>query len=492
MKKLILLSVIFALAAGSVFAVDVSLEVQGGASLVKGSSKKTQVGINDDLSPKYETPDNTTAFNMGRIRIGASGQLEDGTLGGWLRFDGAYGKYPYFDNDGNTKIGLSYVTPAGFVWWQPAKFFKLQIGGNPDGEFGLDGITRWNFYQMAGDVGVASESWAFGSAFFGGWNAPGIILTITPIEALVINLGIPIAGGVAWEEYVSSTLQIKFDLGKIGTVGLTFVGDVIKDEAVYTFVDPGVVRVPFTFDDVNNDSPKLYGFFALTLNENFGLDIGVGYKFPDEYTKKEITNHNYMDINFNNIEATDKKTETFTAHEPVSLGLGLSFKAGSFGLKTRVLGNFAGMLNYDYDYSSTDPDKTGPYKSISYSVSVSRGHEILFDILPYIAINSNFTFYFSAGLGIKGGAKNLYYEEAFDVYGNSLGIKYDLQGVPQFRQETVASETKWHINPYIVISPDYWKAAFFAGFRLESPYGKDDSDKAYVNWGIPIGISVSF
>jgi len=116
MKKLIIISVIFALVAGSVFAADVSVDVIGKATLIKGSDQKQYAGIDLEKGTPLDTRTeyNGTSFGLSRIRIGASGETEDGKIGGWLRFDVAdeatYG---------------SPINAWGFAWWKPLDILKL-------------------------------------------------------------------------------------------------------------------------------------------------------------------------------------------------------------------------------------------------------------------------------------------------------------------------------------------------------------------------------
>jgi len=470
MKKLIVISLVFALAAASVFAVDVTIEVQGGATIIGGSTAEFYES-NGDI---YDTEYTGTSFNMGLIRIGASGETEDGKLGAWLRVDGSYTNYE-----------TSYsIMPAGFAWWKPADFFKLQIGYNPDGEFGLDGITGWGFYEAACDVGVAVENWEFSSAFFGGWGAPGIILSSNPIEALTISLGIPLietnynstlhaGSNYAYQNYKDSTLQIKYDIEGTGTVGFTFIGNQMEKDPVFNFNRPNEITnptAPVGITNIADDNPKIYAYFGLTANEDFSLDFGIGYRFSDTYDYENT-------VSLGSYYYTTKTTST--VNEPLAVGVGLNLKSGSFGLKARVLGEFLGSITYDYNYTTS----TGA-SNWSFSETVSTGYKCLFDILPYFAINDKFTLYVSAGFGLTGGAEELYYK--LDSSNNPVLDN----GNPSFEHKTQDSEFTWHLNPYISIN--YGAGSFFAGIRIESPSDTDAKDKAYINWSVPIGIAISF
>jgi hypothetical protein len=471
MKKLIVLSVIFALVAGSVFAADVSVDVHGGAQLLNGSTKETLTDTKDDGTPVYETGDPGTAFGIGRVRISASGGTEDGTLGGWLRFNSAFqGDVYYKDKDkGLSNFGLSYVTPSGFVWWKPIDQLKVQIGQNPDGEFGLDGVTRWGFYQLAGDIGVASEGWAFGGAFFGGYGGSGLILNITPAEAFAINIGIPL-GDVAEDSYKKFTAQAVFNIDGVGKAGLTYIGSLMKDEAVLgiPYISTYKADKPETwsFSVDNNDNPTMYVYFGLTAIENLGIDFGIGYQFGDKYVD-EVK------------DGSNTTTTTTTLNNPLAVGVGAHFTSGAFGIKARVMGKFAGSNEFEQKATGSD----------TLSLKLGTGTDVVFDIQPYFAINDQMTFYFSAGINLHTG------EEAIDW------VETLKAADGKYKTKEAEPQLSWHVNPYICITPSYWSGSFFAGIRIShgasDKYTKFDKEGAsseydFINWSIPIGITISF
>jgi hypothetical protein len=454
MKKLVAISVVFALVAGVAFAADVGVEVYGSIELINGSTAKTEPVYGDPLfnlganppksltdqgADKYQNITNLapllvpglsltlkdlawdtkrpgTGFKNARTRISASAQNDDGTFGGWARFQaGNYGEG---------------VSAWGNVWWKPIEQVKFQIGSNGgDGEFGLDGVARWGFYQLAGEVVVKPDNawgsgwgWAgldvdFSDAFYGGWNAPGAMVTITPMDPLAINLAIPYDGGPAEDVYKKATLQVAYAIDNIGKFGITFIGDTMNGAKL-------------------NDMPTTLAYFGLSAIENLGLDIGIGYKFPDS-------------------------ADGVTVSNPLAVGFGVSFNADAFGIKARLLGKFLG--------SSGSPDGT-----------VSSGFAVLFDVLPSYAVSDTMTVYFSAGLGYQGGVQKLNKKHIDD-------LDMDI-----FEIATADAALAWHVQPYVCITPNYWGSSFFAGIRVESSARKDKLDNTYINWSIPMGITMSF
>jgi len=455
MKKLILLSVIFALVAGSVFAADVSVNVFGNADIVKGSSEQKLDYVKDDGTPVYTTKDHVKAgYDVGRVRASASGELEDGTIGGSLRFDAS---------------DQTNVKAYGWVWWKPSNLFRLQIGGNPDDEFGLDGVTRWGYYQLAGDVGIinAGNAWGggyldslgtFGDAFFGGYGGRGLIITSNPVEALTINVGFPIGGSdPAYKKYQKFTAQVKFDIDGVGTAGITFKNSLYEQ-------------------GLDNDNPYLWAYFGLTSIENLGIDIGIGYQFTDHY---------YVDSTIKNTTTGQKiggSEVSYTNNTPLAAGVGVNFSSGAFGLKARVIGKFLGSAETSRTTYTTIGLTT---ESKTRDLKLADDWGMLIDVQPSFAVNDKLTAYVSTGIAFK--------------TGNDYVKDYTLSGDPVIAVDK-SSEVAWHIQPYIVITPSYWSGAFFAGVKLASPTSKyPTADKAgkvtnnrILEWGIPIGITFSF
>jgi len=507
MKKLIVLSVIFALVAGSVFAADVGVEVFGGVELLKGNDvKENKADAGKD--PDYKNANkNSDSFGIGRIRLSASGATEDGTIGGSLRYDAG----------GNA---------AGWVWWKPADIFRLQIGTNPDGEFGLDGVAGWGFHALANEVlpELSGHIWSVGGAydgsgythlpvkyrdaFFGGWGG-AVMITSTPIEALTINLGLPLGTqDFAYQDYLKFTLQAKYNIDGVGTAGITYQNglghedgkvDTINEvkvtpgkpgSGIFTpgapiydkdgkeigntgswsnpAVPPATTVTTYKgYSGDTNDPSKLFIYFGLTSIENLGIDVGLGLTLPSDVVHTEKW-------------TGDQKNEekTVTTNYPINAGLGVNFSSGAIGVKARLLGVFGG--------STETKTTTGIGTSAETSVTDKRGDGLtmLIDVLPSYAVNETLTVYLSLGTGFRTG---------WDV------VDKVEDGKNVYKAET-RSDFAWHVNPYIAITPSYWNGTFFAGFRLDSPierYNCPDKDgkeniTRIVNWSIPIGITTSF
>jgi len=439
MKKLIAILVVFALVAGSIFAADVGVDVFGNVVLAEGSSAKNAAG---------DTADATAGGEMTRVRIQASGENEDGTFGGWLRMQGNY----HHDGDNPWDPEQFAVAGWGYAWWKPIDQFKFQIGSNgSDNFFGLEGVTTWGFYQVAGDVGIISAGNAWGGsytglganfrqAFYGGFDN-GAIFTITPMDALAINIAVPFFGdfnGARGEEvYKHFVAQVAYDIDGIGKAGLTYRGGMNK--LSFDLGDP--TNPAWEGPSYGGSGSTLFAYFGLTAVENLGVDIGLGFTFP---VSEEI-----------DLGPVGKKKVTYNA--PLAVGLGLTFNADALGVKARVLATFAGKG--DVDISNVDP--------------IEEPLNMLFDIMPYYAIDDSLTVHLSAGIGLAGERKEWKYDGA----------------VVKEKEDSVMA---WHVHPYITIKSSWWAPNFYAGFRLESDGSKDEKGDKYVNWSIPLGIAFSF
>jgi hypothetical protein len=252
MKKLIAISVVFALVAGTAFAVDLGGEVIATVNVLEGNNVKDS--------------DVNSSASMNRVRLQGEGANDDGTFGGWIRVDGVHWSGdPQFD---------------GYAWWKPIDQLKLWIGGNAgDGFFGKEGNTGWMFYQRASDPGVTiggANVWGgpengsglvFRNAFYGGGIDGGnaFYATISPADIVDINLELPFfKGGEVGDVIGDLIAQVSFNLD-FGNIALTYAGD--------------------SSDDTNGNA---YVYFNLGAVENLSLDVGIGLTIPGDVEGQPI------------------------------------------------------------------------------------------------------------------------------------------------------------------------------------------------------------
>ena len=282
MKKLIVFSLVFALVAGAVFAVDLTGGVYGHIDVVKGDSSKE--GVN-------------AGGSMDRLRLEGSGELDEGKFGGWIRADAPSlsidDDFDFTDPDSDLNNLVNIDGFHGIAWWKPIDQFKLSIGGNPDGVWGKEGVTGWMFNQDPYDSGVALNSgiWDegeygfFGSryAFFGGFDAKGALLEIKPMEMLGINVAIPFISNAGKAEDVFKATVAQLDLNfDFGNIAVTF--------------------------DGGDDQGAIFAYFGGSFD---ALDLDVGFGF--------------------HLKGEDEQD-----NRPIGLGLGLKYSADAFGIKFRT------------------------------------------------------------------------------------------------------------------------------------------------------------
>jgi len=431
MKKLIAISVVFALAAGVAFAVDVSGNVIGTVNFLEGNSGKQ---ANDDANPIG------ASASMNRIRIEGSGENDDGTFGGWVRFQPDWG----FQGPDQGKASQAW----GYAWWKPIDVLKLGIGGNPDGFYGKEGVTGWMFYQMVSDTGVvnAGNVWGggygpviFRNAFYGGFGDAALHLTISPAEIVDINIAVPfwanngdnLPEGKAAYIFKRTNAQLDFKLD-FGNIALTYVGN--ENKLGFDMDE----KDPYKMADASPGT--IFAYFGLTSIENLGLDVGLGFPLP-------VTNDDDEDI-------------TITRNSPIAFGVGVKYVAGDFGVKARVVASFAGSVKIDAD-GAPDP--------------LNDPFLLTADVLPFYNVSESLRIFFSAGLGMTGATE-----------------KNEDWGIAEAGDSVVA----WHINPYVEVGNE-WGPTFYAGLRIWSDgvKGTDAAGKeiaAIVNWAVPIAIGISF
>jgi hypothetical protein len=268
MKKLIAISVVFALVAGTAFAVDLGGAVIGTVDVA---------GASGGGDPEV--------FNggMGRVRLEGSGDAEIGvgTVGGWLRFDGAGG-----------------VNAYGLAWWKPIEQLKIQIGGNPDGHYDTSHIGRYGFYAQANEISnlvTADGNWgpvSFDKGVFGGAFGEEHFALIFDSEGLNINVALPLGAAVVDPDdkqigatFKSALFQVNYS-ADFGAIHITYAGA----------------------GSSTTDIGKIWGSAYLgSLVEGLGLELGVGFGAKKADVPKD----------------------------PLGIALGASYDAGAFGVKLR-------------------------------------------------------------------------------------------------------------------------------------------------------------
>jgi len=257
MRKLIAISVVFALIAGAAFA---DTAVSGSLSV---RAKLLADTLNDVDNTAYAVGEVETAY------VQLSGTNDDGTFGGLIRLRG---------NDGTSKFHRV------FAWWKPIPQLQIWLGQDPDGKFGP--YNAWTFFQGQESYAHDHDWGQWRAAFPGNWDTFGLALSIYPIQGLEVDIVVPIGGvgvgnsqnGMAsWEPaygnknfnalfFGSLQLAVVYGIPDIGKVFLNVLG-------------PGVD----IFDDVKDANFGTLGIaFQLTAVQGIDVQVGFSTTIPGE------------------------------------------------------------------------------------------------------------------------------------------------------------------------------------------------------------------
>jgi len=349
MKKLIVLSVIFALVATAAFAVDLGANVFGLVVPAQGES-----GKNADGTDASEDITSSTGFK--RVRLSGYGEAGDGAFGGQLRLE---------------VDGPSFKD--AFAFWKPIDQLKVLIGSNSDGFYGKEGVTGWGFNGNPYDAGVAfggDKVWGqdyYGyrigtrSAFFGGYGGDALHLNITPVDMVAINLAIPF-GKTKTDDVADPKTETAF-------------------KNVFAQVDAslGFGNIALTYQAVP-DAGDVFIYYG----GSFG-DLSVDFGF-------------HYDL------ATDA---------PMGVGLGLKYATDAFGVKFRAVARLAGGDNATRILADVLPyftlgDNIVAFVNIGLFMVMEDGKDNLMDwsFNPYVRIGEEWGAQFLVGVDVhsKGGS----------------------------------------------------------------------------------------
>jgi hypothetical protein len=310
----------------------------------------------------------------------------------------------------------------------------VQLGHNPDGNFGAAQITGWGYNGSAQDfVAIDNDSGDFSgdsawrkarsAGFYGGFSNVGLLISILPVSGFDINLAVPMSNN----SHSDGTDLVKENVKKFHA------------NVVYTIPDIGTARVSFQGlggKDTELETPAYrstgtaFASFYLTAIQGIRADFGISYGLP-----------------YNN--AADARVTP-----DAGIGFGLRYIADAFDVKFRAGTTFGGKVvtgNKDIDKLAVGPTAIGVGLLPSYNMGI-------------MAV------YFNVGLGWTIPNKDLIEQDA-----NRNKIVND-----------------WFINPYIRVPAG--GLAFWAGFKV----GSDDrttwgpAKTEVIKWSIPIGVSVGF
>jgi len=340
MKKLVAILVVLALVAGVAFAdINVGGYIAVQAILAEGDST-------DDSEVTVG------GFHSNMARADISGRNSDGTFGGFVRLPA------------HEMTAWHYPWGAGafaFAWWRPSDMFRLQLGYNPNTDFAANQITGWGWHGSDAEDLVAignSAHFTRASVFYNGFGEAGAVVTIIPVDALSINLGIPIISGAgewAKEVYPRLHAQFAYEIEGVGIASVTYAGGLgfVKGEDSSTgsaILDPATI----------------YASFFLTSIENLAVNIGFNFTMPVDASE---------DVWYDPAQYWGK----CKISPPMAAGFGLSYDMDELSIKARFAVTFGGSFTPDGGDAVKDPMIIG------------------FDIMPGYDLGT-MNFYFNAGI----------------------------------------------------------------------------------------------
>ena len=270
MKKLIAISVVFALFVGVAFA----------QPAISGSISVRAKLLSDTITDADDPPDGApaTAQTSGEVEtayVQLSGQNSDGTFGALIRLRG---------NDGTGKYHRA------FVWWKPIPQLQIWFGQDPDGKFCA--YNAWSFYQGQESYAHDHDWGQWRAAFPGNWDTLGFAISLYPAQGVEVNVVVPIGGvgqgngqnGMAsWEPaygnkpledlwFGSLQLAASVNLPDIGKVFLNVLG---PGENIFD-------------DDKNAHNGTLGVSFLLTAVQGMDFHLGFSTNLPGEVEEQPI------------------------------------------------------------------------------------------------------------------------------------------------------------------------------------------------------------
>ena len=422
MKKLIAIAVVFALIAGTAFAeTTVGGSIFVGGTFLNGNNQERN-------SQDRQVHPQSTALG-----------LDDGNSTIKIGFGEAEG-------GGNFRIKADNSWDMWYAWWVVSPMLRIQIGANPDGDFGTAQITGWGFTgeqkNNSGNQGALSDYGNAGSSFSssrigfydGTSSTPNLQFSIFPAEGLRVNIWFPWGSNTsAADRFIKFHAQVSYKIPDIGTAFLSY-----KSDTGYLEAD---ANSPWGISQAN--SQAIHASFYLTAIDNLGVDLGLKYEFPITVETAGIKN---------------------VSNKPFQIGLGARYVSGDFTIKLRSGIEFP--ASNVVDGTETDASKNS---------AVTR---VGVQLLPSYKIG-NITVFFFTGLGIRSIAD------------------YEKTGAPAiYATNKSNSIVDWFVNPYVFIPAG--GVRFKVGFQLysngENNMVTKPGEEAVptVNWAIPFGFYAYF
>jgi len=344
MKKLIAISVLFALLTGAAFA-----QVSG--------LFRAKWWVIDGAQNNGVDPVSTASVDAAHIQLTAKN--DEGTIGGTVRFRRAYqtqtGQLTDISDptspvpDPDQVVTLSYDSMEishYWAWWAPIKQLKFYIGQNTDGFWEYPGLVGWAFHKGDADFGHM-DGYAFANGTVDSFKSLGFGTEIKPVDGLEFDLGFNIGYKTPIDLALSRFFfKGSFAIPNVGTAILAFNSTGYARGAA-TFGNAGIgfdlTAIPnlpmvllVSLGIPSGDAPSNY---VSTINVSYG----VAYTVDDFDVRLRLQTG--FGNNFNGLTAQIMPSYNFgfmQAH--LNLGLGINGTGDTFTFKlnpyvTKTIGN---------------------------------------------------------------------------------------------------------------------------------------------------------
>jgi hypothetical protein len=264
MKKIIAISVMFALIAGAVFA----------DTAISGNVETRITIVDKTVQQKVKEDDDPIAYGgVGAANFSFRGSNTDGTLGGQITV-----KMMDVIRSDNGGGGIN----KALVWWKPVEQLRVFLGIDNDGIFDTDGIAGWSYHAGDNDY-LFKHHWDFWRHVFPShFDYFGLALSVYPVPGAELNLVLP-TGAINWRQDPKDKIEKHVPLTGDGGLlidRISFMGAYSLDAGKISFVYRGkqnVIEKDFSINGFkpSADNNGLVGLnFLLTAID--GMQILVG------------------------------------------------------------------------------------------------------------------------------------------------------------------------------------------------------------------------
>jgi len=413
---------LFAVVAGAAFAqVTFGGQLQEGFTLLSGSN------LNDSDVNFGGKPTGDAPYHEAKL----SALIGDGTAGGRLVF--------------NTKSNSMW----GWMQWRPNQYFRVKIGSDGDGEWGITQIAGWGFTAEAkNSVGAVSDyngslamKYRNAGLNYGGFDG-GVGQFHLGLSGFLMDGDLQINllfrnvddGKELSERFANMHLMAFYKIEEVGTIRFVAQGNGGLRKDAPMFSDIGTLWLAFHSNDIV---------------QGLGFEVGANFNLPRKDSGSSIAEFN----NAQEKPAADLSTiaaKTINGNINVAAGVNLT-STDPFNLKVRTNVAFGGKERYNDGFQ--DQERDLPF---GWGIGILPSYK-----LPKMTI------FFHAGVGIE----------------RTPGKTNDAGELDEIAYN-------WFVNPYIWVPMGGMR--MWVGLQILDDHASRGDDKMQFTWQIPFGFNFYF